>query len=478
MLLDPYVAPEDEPAGKRIKLDDGTFAETGTASQNSVQPDNVSFMPKPTAKRTIDETDRSASFDCARHFQDVNQFLELKTRRDYYEEYKEFPIPLKISFSNAKNNLRRLLTYGGPNRNETKRVWTVEDLDDAAVLERAMELMLRVRLGSNVIEMLPYPQIDFSFVSEEKRLKLEQALGETEIVDQDIDAVRDEANKSKSKFRPDEHDLVGVNKRMSLSDRDKVLNDAIARGPTNALKKMEREAREKQKKSRGDSTSELGSEHSTTTREDEEREEVEGVDADHDEDGGSDDNESLHDDAGLNDDANLNDEVGLNDNADLNDDASSNGNASSGDDDASSDEEESSPIDAGSANTASNNQDTSELEGINDHGDDHDEEEEDMEITSSRSTGRANAEPRGIKVKIEEIEAATLQAVRTTNTTVEKPDHRPRAGAGAGAVNLPRDGERGDLLAARVKEESSESSTAAGMHVTSMHEPILIDDSD
>ncbi|XXH04000.1 hypothetical protein Hte_010409 [Hypoxylon texense] len=475
MLLKPDEIPEDEPTGKRIKLDDGTFVETGTASQSSTQPADVSFMPQTTAKRRRDETNRRAVFDCARHFQDESKFLELKTRRGYYDEYKELPVHLKPSFSNAKNNLRRMLTYGGPERNQIKRVWTVEDLDNAAVLERAMELMLRVRLGSNTIEMLPYPQIDFSLASAEKRRKLEQFLGDTEIVDQDIDATQEEANKSKAKHRPEGHDLGGMTKYMSLTERDKVLGESIARGPTAAIKKLEREAKANKKRSSNSSTSELGGSEHSTRREDEEREEVEGDGADHDEEDSSDDNENMSVDAGLNDDAGSDDD------------------ASSGDDNEKfrkekkeeEEEEELSHIDSGIANTALNDQNTDEKEAMSDHGDCHDEE--DVKIISSRSIGGGNTELRDIKVKIEEMDAAMLH-LNTTNATAEKHDRGLRIkressteriglasnnSAGIGTTHLPSDGNGGDLPVVRVKQESTERNI-----ITAIHETIVIEDSD
>ncbi|KAI1778068.1 SNF2 family N-terminal domain-containing protein [Hypoxylon cercidicola] len=453
MLLDPHVAPEDGPPGKRIKLEDGTFTETGVADQSSVQPVKISFMPQSTAKRSLDETNDSASFDCASHFQNVDEFLALKTRKDYYEEYKKYPIPLKIAFSNAKNNLRRMLTYGGPDSNRIRRVWTVKDLDNPAVLERAMELMLRVRLGANAVEMLPYPQIDFSLVSEEKREKLEKALGKTDAIDQDLDEAREEADNSRYKTRLEDQAMRGIGRHMTLPQRDQVFEDDIAHGPTNATRKMEREARQN-KTSIDGSVSELGSED-VLSREDEEREEVEGADPEHEDD-------SLNDGSG------------------------------SGDDNDSPHEEELSPIDSANANTASTVDGTNERDGINDRGDDHDE---DMQVTSSRSLNRANAEPSGVKIKAEETDTTTLHSTDTAKNvgrpdqSVGRPDHEPiikrespaegiapATNSHAGVANHVSDDGRVDIPAARIKEESPERNVPVAAVAT--HEPTLIEDSE
>ncbi|RYP29395.1 hypothetical protein DL767_006735 [Monosporascus sp. MG133] len=124
--------------------------------------------------------------------QNQADFLSLKTRNEYYDEYKNLPKSAKSHFSHDKNMLRRLLSYGSPGGNNIKRIWTVEDLENSAVLERAMELMLRVRLGTGPIQMLPLPQIDFSLVPEEQRVALQRQLEKVIQTDQDIDEIRDQ----------------------------------------------------------------------------------------------------------------------------------------------------------------------------------------------------------------------------------------------------------------------------------------------
>ncbi|RYP53801.1 hypothetical protein DL768_001252 [Monosporascus sp. mg162] len=123
---------------------------------------------------------------------DDADFLSLKTRNEYYDEYKQLPKSAKSHFSHDKNMLRRMLSYGSPEGNNIKRIWTVKDLENSAVLERAMELMLRVRLGTGPIQMLPLPQIDFSLVPEEQRVALQRRLEKVIQTDQDVDEIRDQ----------------------------------------------------------------------------------------------------------------------------------------------------------------------------------------------------------------------------------------------------------------------------------------------
>ncbi|RYP66371.1 hypothetical protein DL770_008812 [Monosporascus sp. CRB-9-2] len=119
-------------------------------------------------------------------------FLSLKTRNEYYDEYKKLPKSAKSHFSHEKNMLRRMLSYGSPGCNNVKRIWTAKDLENSAVLERAMELMLRVRLGTGPIQMLPLPQIDFSLVPDEQRVALQRRLEKVIQTDQDVDEIRDQ----------------------------------------------------------------------------------------------------------------------------------------------------------------------------------------------------------------------------------------------------------------------------------------------
>jgi hypothetical protein len=113
-------------------------------------------------------------------------FIRLQTRDSYYAEFKLIPEAARKLFCHKKNALRRLLSYG--NGDGSAKVWTANDLDNPAVLERALELMLRVRLGAGEIEMLPLPQIDFSLVSQRKRDTLNKFIGALDQTDQDVEA--------------------------------------------------------------------------------------------------------------------------------------------------------------------------------------------------------------------------------------------------------------------------------------------------
>ncbi|CAJ2502433.1 Uu.00g098270.m01.CDS01 [Anthostomella pinea] len=116
-------------------------------------------------------------------------FLVLRTREEYYDEIKRLPRMAKSFFEHKKNALRRLLSYGSPNKNAETRVWTADDLKEHAVLERALELTMKVKLGAaDDIAMLPHPQIDLSLVPEEKRKKLQRLLARATNTDQDFHA--------------------------------------------------------------------------------------------------------------------------------------------------------------------------------------------------------------------------------------------------------------------------------------------------
>ncbi|KAI1344895.1 P-loop containing nucleoside triphosphate hydrolase protein [Xylariaceae sp. FL0016] len=129
-------------------------------------------------------------------------FFALKTRGEYFEEFKGLPRNAKSFFDHSLNDLRRLMSYGRPNRSNISRRWAVKDLDDTAVLERALELMLRIRLGTGNIPMLPHPQIDFSRAPTEKRAALFKMLAECTRTGHDFEtAMESKPTKSKEAFK-------------------------------------------------------------------------------------------------------------------------------------------------------------------------------------------------------------------------------------------------------------------------------------
>ncbi|KAI1822177.1 P-loop containing nucleoside triphosphate hydrolase protein [Xylaria intraflava] len=118
---------------------------------------------------------------------DSQAFLKLRTRDAYYQEFVRLPRDAKGFFSHEKNSLRRLLSYGNDNGILSTRVWNEEDLDKPAILERALELMLRVRLGANGIAMLPFPTVDLSRAPPSQRKALQNLLAGMVTIDQDLD---------------------------------------------------------------------------------------------------------------------------------------------------------------------------------------------------------------------------------------------------------------------------------------------------
>ncbi|KAJ8110235.1 hypothetical protein ONZ43_g5926 [Nemania bipapillata] len=116
-------------------------------------------------------------------------FLKLRTREQYYQEFISLPRDAKSQFSHAKNNLRRLLSYGYYKGVLSTAPWTEADLTEPAILERALELMLRVRLGARDITMLPLPMIDLAKAPAAHRVRLQRLLADTQHTDQDLERV-------------------------------------------------------------------------------------------------------------------------------------------------------------------------------------------------------------------------------------------------------------------------------------------------
>ncbi|RYP59209.1 hypothetical protein DL769_008643 [Monosporascus sp. CRB-8-3] len=169
---------EEGPSSKRQKLNNTRALSKHARNANTRRENGSAGWLRKTPDQDSDD--------------DEADFLSLKTRNEYYDEYKKLPKSAKSHFSHDKNMLRRMLSYGSPEGNKIKRIWTAKDLEDPAVLERAMELMLRVRLGTGPIQMLPLPQIDFSLVPEKLRVTLQRRLEKVIQTDQDVDEIRDQ----------------------------------------------------------------------------------------------------------------------------------------------------------------------------------------------------------------------------------------------------------------------------------------------
>lgn len=168
------------------------------------------------------------------------EFLRLKPRMAYYKEFKNFPGEVKSHFSHEKNNLRRLLSYRRKNLDGTTREWTADDLDNSAVLERALELTLRVRLGADNISMLPSPQISFTRVSEQKIRHLTKLLGQAELTAQEIDEMI-ERSAARARRGGSRSELRGVEDGMTLNEIDEIFRADITRGETAQSRKRKRQ---------------------------------------------------------------------------------------------------------------------------------------------------------------------------------------------------------------------------------------------
>ncbi|OTB15039.1 hypothetical protein K445DRAFT_301630 [Daldinia sp. EC12] len=208
----------DEPGSKRIKLGDGT------AAQAESSKGGVTDIKAPSKKkRKRDEEYDMSSTDL--FTEKPGSFLALKSRSAYYEEFKELPRELKSYFCHKKNNLRRMLSYGSAHNNADTRVWEVRDLDNSAVLERAMELILRIKLGANSIDMLPLPQIDFSLAPPKKLKVLAGLLSEAKATDQDVQAAQDQVDVKRLRKDKGLAFLKLMNSNMSMSELEQILKD-------------------------------------------------------------------------------------------------------------------------------------------------------------------------------------------------------------------------------------------------------------
>ncbi|KAI1800596.1 P-loop containing nucleoside triphosphate hydrolase protein [Daldinia bambusicola] len=227
LITSPTVERE-EPGSKRIKLEDGSAIQV--ESSEDAMGINVSPRIKPIPRSTplrlaTDSNGKRKGHDMSTTSlfkTEPESFLELKPRSAYYNEFKALPRELKSYFCHKKNTLRRMLSYSSRNNNAVTRVWNVKDLDDSAVLERAMELILRIRLGTNSIEMLPLPQIDFSLAPQQKLKMLAGLLSEVEVTAQDIQEKQDRED---SKGLKKEKGPAEWRKDMPMSELERIMRD-------------------------------------------------------------------------------------------------------------------------------------------------------------------------------------------------------------------------------------------------------------
>ncbi|KAH8159711.1 hypothetical protein CIB48_g8533 [Xylaria polymorpha] len=119
-----------EPVSYKPDTDANPSSSSNKRGQEAVEP------------KTGDGSGGSYNYE-APNKSDINVFLELRTRDHYYGEFIDLPRKSRSLFSHEKNNLRRLLSYGNNNGKLSTAQWTETDLDNPAVLERALELMLR-----------------------------------------------------------------------------------------------------------------------------------------------------------------------------------------------------------------------------------------------------------------------------------------------------------------------------------------------
>ncbi|KAI0885784.1 SNF2 family N-terminal domain-containing protein [Annulohypoxylon maeteangense] len=223
---------DEASATKRARLEDETDSNSGDSEKDSSESkadsqDKNPIRPKNEGTKNLFKND-------------LNQFLRLQSRAAYYNEFKNFPKEVKSRFSHDKNNLRRLLSYSIRHGKNGPFVWTAEDLNDSAVLERAMELALRTRLGAKNIEMLPLPHISFTRVREEKLQRLTQLLGESNLTAQDIDDLIEERKETR-RSRDTSGELRLVQDGMTLDEIDAAFKLDITKGDNAQSRKRKRD---------------------------------------------------------------------------------------------------------------------------------------------------------------------------------------------------------------------------------------------
>lgn len=90
-----------------------------------------------------------------------------------------------------------------------------------------IHLINGLRLGEKPLGMLPYPQTDFPLVAPEKREMLESLLGGATFTDQDIEAARERASKSKHRSKNIRNDIRDLDEDAGFNEIEDQLNDAI-----------------------------------------------------------------------------------------------------------------------------------------------------------------------------------------------------------------------------------------------------------
>ncbi|KAI1284077.1 P-loop containing nucleoside triphosphate hydrolase protein [Xylaria sp. FL0933] len=228
--------PDESPAPKRVKLDTNFMARVKGKKIKKEEDESGRLLAsaelstsneiEQAARRRRRGNDGSGGWINYNNCPTAREaFLALRTRDEYYREFIELPQKAKSFFSHAKNNLRRLLSYGNNGGSLSTTEWVEEDLNKPPVLERALELMLRVRLGAKDIAMLPFPMIDFSLASTPHREKLQRLLAQMKHTDQDLNSAT-----ASSASRESREAMRGIDLKRPLAEIDQALEDQARLG--------------------------------------------------------------------------------------------------------------------------------------------------------------------------------------------------------------------------------------------------------
>ncbi|KAI1459145.1 SNF2 family N-terminal domain-containing protein [Annulohypoxylon moriforme] len=226
---------DEEPSTKRPRVEG-----TDSSSENS-KDDSENDSSESDADSQ--EGDLIRLNDGTAHLFNNNRdtFLRLLTRTEYYREFTRFPGEVRSHFSHTKNNLRRILSYYMGDNKGKIGVWKEEDLNESAVLERAMELTLRVRLGAQNIGMLPTPLIIFTRVPEKKLHILTKLLKDSTCTAHDIDELVEKRREARARRAELRGDSLPVRENLTLGEIDNMFKIDITEGHTGTSRKRRRQ---------------------------------------------------------------------------------------------------------------------------------------------------------------------------------------------------------------------------------------------
>ncbi|KAI0394278.1 P-loop containing nucleoside triphosphate hydrolase protein [Xylariaceae sp. FL0594] len=214
------------PPRKRVKLEHKTDGEESEDSESASGSPRSPGSELPVARLGDGEAGWHAREG---NIWSLDDFLSPRPRDEYRHDFIDLPRKIKGVFDHEKNDLRRLLSFGYDAGRLSTAKWKEEDLEHPAVLERALELMLRVRLGAREFSMVPFPLVNLSRVPKKRRQYLQRLLSELSHVIEKMD----ESNTTRSSKDMKEI-MKGIDVTKPLDQIDKALAAHGGFGPYKA----------------------------------------------------------------------------------------------------------------------------------------------------------------------------------------------------------------------------------------------------